>query len=246
MTIPLPRVITVDGPAGSGKSSVSFAIAADLGYLFVDTGAFYRAITLAALRAGLENADEQPLENLARHSRLDILPATGERQYTVLLNGEDVTEVIRESRVEASVSRVAALQAVRSVLNEKYRELATRGGVIMAGRDIGTIVLPDADLKIYLDASPEARAARRYKQRAANNQPANYDEILATMRARDAYDSGRTVDPLRRANDAYYLHTDHLSVEQVIEHLEQVIRTWKKSPVDVPSENPGLSSQPGR
>ncbi|MEP7285845.1 MAG: (d)CMP kinase [Chloroflexota bacterium] len=221
----LPRTIAIDGPASSGKSSVSFAVAQDLHYLFVDTGAFYRGVTLAAIRAELTNAHEAALVALAEHCTLDITPDldTDGRQYTLLLDSEDVTWEIRQPSVESHVSRIAAVGGVREVLNRKYRTLAEHGCVIMVGRDIGTVVLPNADLKIYLDASVEARATRRSLQRVAAGEQADYDEILAAMRQRDALDSQRAVAPLTQAADAHYLDTSHLDVDGVIKAIKQLI-----------------------
>ncbi len=221
----LPRTVAIDGPAGAGKSSICRVVARDLGYLFVDTGAFYRAVTLAVIRAGLLDADDAAIIRLTSQLNLDIVPQHD--QYAVLLNGEDVTQAIQQSGVDANVSRISAISGVRAVLNEKYRQLAARGPVIMAGRDIGTVVLPQADLKIYLDASPEARAERRYRQRIAGGQQANYDEILSSLRSRDASDSQREVDPLRRPSDATYVHTDDLDIESAIRQVKQIILNWQ-------------------
>lgn len=227
----LPRTIAIDGPAGSGKSSICAAVARELGYLFVDTGAFYRAVTLAAIQGGLVQADEPALINLAQRSSLDITPDrdADERDYTILLDGEDVTWAIHEAPVDANVSRISAMGGVRNVLNTRYRKLGERGPVIMAGRDIGTVVLPDADLKIYLDASTEARAERRYRQRVADGHEADLDEILNAMRSRDQYDSQREIAPLRRAPDARYIHTDHLDIDAVIQQVKQIILDWQPS-----------------
>ncbi|HLY26553.1 MAG TPA: (d)CMP kinase [Aggregatilineales bacterium] len=228
----LPHTVAIDGPGGSGKSSVAAVVARDLDYLFVDTGAFYRAVTLAALRQGKTEPDEATLTDIARHCDMDITPErdADNRDYTILLDGEDVTNKIRDPGVEAHVSRVSAIAGVREVLNEKYRALAARGRVIMVGRDIGTIVLPHADLKIYLDASPEARAERRYKQRVEAGLPADYDQILAALRARDAHDSQREVAPLTIAPDAYHFFTDDLDVAGVVHFLKQIILDWQKAP----------------
>ncbi len=225
----LPRTIAIDGPASSGKSAVSAALARELGYLFVDTGAFYRAVTLAAIEADSLDAGEAALVHIAEHCEMDISPDrdADAREYTVLLNGQDVTWNIRQPAVEANVSRVSAIGGVRKILAEKQRAMAMRGHVIMVGRDIGTIVLPDADLKIYLDASPEARADRRYQQRIAAGEQADYEAILASLRARDDYDSHREVSPLRIAVDAHYLHTDHLDVAGVVQALKQIILGWQ-------------------
>jgi CMP/dCMP kinase len=229
--VTLPKTIAVDGPAGSGKSSIGFMVAEELGYLFVDTGAFYRAVTLAALRANAADADEATVIELARCANLDITNDRGRdgRQYTVLLNGEDVSQTIREPAVELYVSRISAMPGVRDVLNRKYRELAGRGNVLMVGRDIGTVVLPDADLKIYLDASTEARADRRYRERIAAGKAINYDEILSAMQQRDWQDSKRGVAPLQRAVDAEYLNTNDLDMETAIEQVRNLIVNWQPS-----------------
>ncbi len=229
----LPKTIAIDGPGGSGKSSICGAIARDLGYLFVDTGAFYRAVTLAAIRANAVYADESTLIEITHRANLDITPDrdSDDRDYTILLDGQDVTRAIQRAEVDANVSRVAAMGGVRAALNEKYRQLASRGPVIMAGRDIGTVVLPDADLKIYLDASPEARAERRYLQRKAAGHAADYAEILAGLRKRDQVDSERAIAPLRQAADAQYLHTDHLDIDAVIQQVKQIILNWHQQQV---------------
>jgi cytidylate kinase len=227
--VALPRTIAIDGPAGSGKSSVSFAVARDLGYLYVDTGAFYRAVTLVAIQTGMLEADEASLVKVAQNAAMDITPDrnTDDREYTLLLNGKDATWEIRSPEVETHVSRISAVGGVREVLRDKQRAMATGGKVIMVGRDIGTVVLPDADLKIYLDASPEARAQRRYRQRITAGQPADYDDILAGLRSRDSIDSQRDVAPLRIAPDAKYVNTDNLDVETVIEQIKQIILNWQ-------------------
>jgi CMP/dCMP kinase len=223
--VALPRTIAVDGPAGAGKSSICSAVARDLNYLFVDTGAFYRAVTLAAIREKLVDAEEPAIVELAKHITLDIAPAD-DQDYSILLNGEDVTQAVRQPAVEANVSRISAMGGVRNVLNDRYRQLASRGSVIMAGRDIGTVVLPNADLKIYLDASAEARADRRYRQRVAGGHQADYNEILSAMRNRDEYDSQRAIAPLRRPPDAQYIDTDNLPIEAVIQRVKEVIQNW--------------------
>ncbi len=230
--MPLPRIIAVDGPAGSGKSSVSFAVARDLGYLFIDTGAFYRALTLAAIENNLADADENEIVALAQRVHIDVTADldNDDRQYTVILNGRDITWAIREYDVEANVSRIAAMASVRAWINVQQREIAARTQVIMAGRDIGTVVLPHADLKLYLDASPEARAQRRYQQSIAVGQ--TLEDITRDLRARDAYDSERTVDPLRQASDAVYVNTDDLIIDQVIEQVKAIITRWQDAPTE--------------
>ena len=224
----LPRTITVDGPAGSGKSTICYAIAQEFGYLFVDTGAFYRAVTLAALNAVLVEADESAVVDLARRVTLDITPDLNadNRQYTILLDHQDVTWEVRTDAVDAQVSRIASFNGVRAILNARYRELAAHGRVIMAGRDIGMVVLPNADVKIYLDASPEARAKRLYQREIANGRPANLEEILSAMRRRDHLDRQNTF----RAPEAHYINTDKLDAEGVIVEVRRIIANWKSTP----------------
>jgi cytidylate kinase len=227
--VALPKTIAIDGPAGSGKTSICFAVASELGYLFVDTGAFYRAVTLAAIREGIVEGSEAEIVALAERLHLDISAdwKDDNRQYTILLNGEDVTWAVRDAEVEAYVSRIAAMGGVRVVLNKKYRDLAKQGSVIMAGRDIGTIVLPDADLKIYLDASSEARAERRYRQRKASDDTVKYEDVLDALRKRDQLDSQRGIAPMVKAADAQYVSTDNLTIEGVVEQVKHIIQNWQ-------------------
>lgn len=229
---PLPSTIAVDGPAGSGKSAVSFAVAQQLGYLFVDTGAFYRAVTFLALARGLSFDDLEGLEHLARHVQLDMTPdldADG-RQYTLLADGRDITPCLHSPEVDAHVSIAAASTGVRAALLDAQRRIATRGRVIVAGRDIGTVVLPGADLKIFLDASLDQRAERRYAQRAAQGETADLAAIRRGLAERDALDSGRDAAPLLRAPDAVYLDTTLLSLEDSILAVLEIIRAWRPAP----------------
>jgi cytidylate kinase len=228
VTLSLPSTIAVDGPAGSGKSTVSFAVAQRIGYLFVDTGAFYRAITLLALEQHLDLHDSDQLVALTQRTSLDMTPdlADDGRQYTLLADDRDITHAIHSPEVDASVSIVAADRGVRAAILDTQRDLATRGKVIMAGRDIGTVVLPNADLKIYIDASVEKRATRRYEQRLRNGEPADLDAIRAGLIDRDDKDSSRAVSPLIRTPDAVYLDTSDLTFEEAIEAALQIIRDW--------------------
>lgn len=205
----LPPIIALDGPASSGKTTVAHAIAAQFGYLLVDTGAFYRAVALAALRANVPPSDAQTLVALAEQLQIELLPADGSAGvfYRLWLNGEEVTEALRSSEVEAIVSEVAAVRGVREVLNNTFRRLAAQyPRVIMVGRDIGTVVLPEAPLKIYLDAAPEVRAARRQQQIGERDAQA----VQQALQQRDQTDSQRAVAPLRPAEDAHYLDTSNL------------------------------------
>jgi cytidylate kinase len=228
VTLSLPSTIAVDGPAGSGKSTVSFAVAQRIGYLFVDTGAFYRAITLLALEQHLDLHNSDQLVALAQRTDLDMTPdlADDGRQYTLLADGRDITLAIHTPNVDAKVSIVAADRGVRAAILDAQRNLAARGRVIMAGRDIGTVVLPDADLKIYIDASVEKRASRRYEQRLRNGEPADLDAIRTGLIDRDCKDSTREISPLMRAPDAVYLDTSELSFEQSVEAAYRIIHEW--------------------
>ncbi|HML20096.1 MAG TPA: (d)CMP kinase [Aggregatilinea sp.] len=224
----LPTTIAVDGPAGSGKSSISFALAQRLGYLFVDTGAFYRAITLLALEQSISLDDPLRLTALAENADLDLSgPLLDDgRQYTILAGQRDITPLLSSTEVEACVSVISAVAGVRQALLDLQRSIGARGRVIMAGRDIGTVVLPDADLKLYLDASLDQRASRRYQQRLTSGQAANLDEIRAGLNNRDTIDSGRDVAPLLRAPDAIYLDTSDLSLDEAVDAAYRIVCDW--------------------
>lgn len=227
----LPRTIAVDGPAGSGKSTVSFALAQRLGYLFADTGAFYRAVTFLALEEELDTNQLDTITALARRVRLDMTPdlANDGRQCTILADGRDVTPYIHLPMVDANVSAVSAIPGVRDALLDVQRAIAARGQVIMAGRDIGTVVLPDADLKLFVDASLDQRAHRRYQQRILSGQPADLETIRKGLHRRDTIDSGRETAPLLRAPDAIYLDTSDLTFEESVEAAYQIVCQWQGS-----------------
>ncbi|MBL8051081.1 MAG: (d)CMP kinase [Anaerolineales bacterium] len=220
MTIP-PSIITLDGPAASGKSTIGRKLADELGYLFFDTGIMYRAVTWIALQHDMDLHDEEAITQMAQTAQIDIRPASKNdgRFCDVLLGDKDVTWDMRSSEVEASVSLVSAYAGVRKALSDKQRQIGLRGKVVMVGRDIGTVVLPEADLKIYLDASAEERAKRRYDEIIARGEKADYDEILKKMIERDHIDSTRAVAPLRPADDAVIINTDIPSAEQVFEQV---------------------------
>lgn len=212
-------VITIDGPAGSGKSTLGKSLAETLGYLYFDTGVMYRAVTWAALQQGISIGDEAAVTNLAENLPIDVRPPSMSdgRAYDVWVDGEDVTWQIRRSEVEANVSEVSAYPGVRRALTEQQRRIGLRGKVVMVGRDIGTVVVPEAALKIYLDASAEERARRRYQELKARGEKADQQAILRAMRARDHIDSTREMAPLRPAGDAVIISTDGLEAEQVLE-----------------------------
>jgi cytidylate kinase len=211
--------IAIDGPAGVGKSTVGEGVARRLGYLYVDTGAMYRALTWLALQRGIDLTDGPRLGQLARETSIEITPphiADG-RQYTVLVNGRDVTWDIRSPEVDQYVSQVSAHPEVRAVLVARQQELANARSVVMVGRDIGTVVLPHADLKIYLTASAEERARRRLRELATRDPAAipSFDALLADIQRRDFIDRRQ----MRPADDAVLVATDNLTAEQVIERI---------------------------
>ena len=217
----LPKTIAIDGPAASGKSTLAEKLADNLGYLLFDTGVMYRAVTLAALRTLQTVDNEAEVTRLAEKVQIDVQPPTRQdgRKYDVLLNGEDVTWQIRKPEVDANVSHVSAYPGVRLAMTAQQRRIGQRGGVVMVGRDIGTVVLPEAELKIYLDASVEERARRRFEEIQMRGENQTYHEILASMRHRDQIDSTRKVAPLRPAIDAVIINSDGLNIEQVLEKV---------------------------
>lgn len=222
----LPPVIAIDGPAASGKSTVGETLAERLGFLYFDTGAMYRAVTLAALVRGIPIDDEPAMAALAEALDIDIEPATvaDGRQYTVFVDGTDVTWEVRSPEVDAYVSDVSALAPVREAMVRQQRRIAEKGRVVMVGRDIGTVVFPEAPLKVYLDATPEERALRRFRELRARQQPADYDDILEAVRRRDAIDSEREASPLRAAEDAVHINTEGLDVDQVVAAIVPLAR----------------------
>jgi len=217
-----PITIALDGPAASGKTTVGERLAQQLNYLLFDTGVMYRAATLMALQRGTCIEDEAAVTTLAKELIIDVQPPTTDdgRLYTVLANGQDVTHDIRSSNVDANVSPVSAYAGVRTALTEQQRRIGARGRVVMVGRDVGTVVLPEADLKIYLDASPEERAHRRLKDCQARGEELTYRQVLAAVLRRDRIDSGREHAPLRPAEDAVVIDSTGLSVEQVLKRIE--------------------------
>jgi len=223
--MPLPSIIAIDGPAASGKTTVGKMLADELGYLFFDTGVMYRAVTWLVLERGAEPADEAVVTALAENSEIDIQPpsqADG-RNSDILIDDHDVTWEIRSPEVEANVSQVSAYPGVRRALSAQQRRIGQRGRVVMVGRDIGTVVLPEADLKIYLDASVEERARRRCLEIIQRGGQADYTEILGAMRLRDQIDSTRAVAPLRPAPEALILDSDRLNAEQVLAAIRELL-----------------------
>lgn len=222
-----PLRIAIDGPAASGKSTLAQRLAAYLGYAYVDTGVMYRAVTWAALQRGIPVTDENALTRLAEALDLDILPPTiaDGRPYTVLVEGIDITWALRSPEVDAAVSQVSAYPGVRRALTHRQRQIGLRGQVVMVGRDIGTVVLPEADLKLYLDADLETRAWRRYRELQDRGEAISFEEVLETMRQRDALDQGREVAPLRPAPDAIVLDTTAMGIEEVFQQVLALIES---------------------
>ena len=221
-----PTLIAIDGPAASGKSTIAAALARKLGYLYFDTGVMYRAAAWAALDRGVAISDEAAVTTLTESLQIDVKPPSADdgRQYDVLCDGVDVTWAIRSPEVDANVSPVSVYPGVRSALTAQQRRIGLRGSVVMVGRDIGTVVLPEAPLKIYLDASAEERARRRYAEvQARGDQSQTYEAILENVKQRDAIDSGRATAPLKAAPDAVIIDSTKLSIDEVVARVEQLI-----------------------
>jgi cytidylate kinase len=224
--MPIPNIVAIDGPAASGKSTLGRRLADSLGYLFFDTGVMYRAVTWGALQRGLEISDESAVTNLAETARIDIRPPSKDdgRACDILLDGADITWETRCPDVEANVSPVSAYRGVRQALASQQRRIGLRGRVIMVGRDIGTVVLPEADLKIYLDASAEERARRRYKEILQRGGQVDYEQVLTGVRNRDEIDSTRAFSPLCAAEDAVILDSEKLNADEVFTKVEALCR----------------------
>jgi len=211
--------IAIDGPAGAGKSTLARRLAGRLGFLYIDTGAMYRAVALWARRLGVAWDDAARLEQLARESRIELGP-----DGRVWLNGEDVSEAIRDPEISEGASRVSAIPGVRRALVEKQQQMGRQASVVMEGRDIGTVVFPEAEVKIYLDATPEERARRRMKDLAARGVAADFAQVLEEMRRRDQRDSTRADSPLRQAPDAIYVDSTGMSEDEVEQALLKIVR----------------------
>lgn len=224
--MPLPNIIAIDGPAASGKSTLGRRLADALGYLFFDTGVMYRAVTWGALQRDIPITDEAAVTALAETAQIDVRPPSQEdgRACDVLLDGADITWETRRPEVDANVSPVSAYAGVRRALTLQQRRIGLRGRVVMVGRDIGTVVLPEADLKVYLDASAEERARRRYLEIINRGEAADYEKILAGVRKRDEIDTSRAVAPLRPADDAVIIDSDQLDADQAFARVEALCK----------------------
>lgn len=215
------RAIAIDGPAGAGKSTIARKTAAKLGFIYVDTGALYRAIALAVIKQGISLKDMEQITALLKELKLALKYIDG--QQRVYLNGTDVSDEIRTSEVSNFVSPISAIGTVREFLFSLQQEIAAENDVIMDGRDIGTVVLPHADVKIFLTATAEERAKRRYDQLLEMGEQVDFQKLLAEMKQRDYNDSHREIAPLKQAEDAILVDTTGETLEQSIEKLEQVI-----------------------
>jgi len=213
--------IAIDGPAGAGKSSIARAAAANLGFIYVDTGALYRTVALAALKRGLKSEDKE--EIIALLPAIEVSMGFVDGEQRVFLNGEDVSEAIRLPEVSAAASTVSAIPEVRQFLFDLQRDMAKTNDVLMDGRDIGTVVLPDAQLNIYLTATPEERARRRYEQ-IKDKSDVTYEEVLKDLNQRDYQDTHREIAPLKQADDAVLLDTTNMSFDEVVKAIEDLAK----------------------
>lgn len=211
-----PRLIAIDGPVAVGKTTIGLLLAYRLGYSFVDTGTMYRALTWKALKLGINLEDEDKLARLAANTKIKFV---ANKNLGILVDGEDVSDEVRRPEVERGVSLVSKVIGVRRAMVKEQRRMAQRGRLIMAGRDIGTVVLPRAGLKIFLTASPEERARRRYLELSNQGETADYKVILNELLRRDEIDSQRAVSPLKPAEDAKIIDTESLSPEQVVQKI---------------------------
>lgn len=230
-------VVAIDGPAGAGKSTIARHLARHYGLLNLETGAMYRALALKALRVDAPLDDANALQRLAAET--DIQLESGENENRVLLDGEDVTGQIRNQTVTDAASRVSIFPAVRASMVKRQQEMATKGGVVMEGRDIGTVVFPDAEVKIFLDAAPEVRGMRRYDQIGQKGHPsAPPEEVIRDLRARDERDRNRADSPLKPAPDAFLLDSTNLTLDEALKAAESAVDAFlAKSCQTVPSRS---------
>lgn len=221
----IPSIIAIDGPAASGKSTVGALLAEKLGYLYFDTGVMYRVVTAVALARAIPIPDESAVTQLAEQVRIEFLPPAVRdgRQFTILADDADVTWKIRERIVDQNVSPVSAYAGVRRAMSAQQRRIGRNGHIVMVGRDIGTVVLPEADLKIYLDATEHERAQRRFLERQQRGEKVEFETVLREIRRRDEIDSSRSVAPLKKADDAVYLDSTGLSVPKVMERILAIV-----------------------
>lgn len=222
-----PTVITIDGPSGSGKGTLSQLLAKKIGFHLLDSGALYRLVALAALKQGVNIQDEQQVEKVA--AQLDVRFDITAEHTRILLSGEDVTRAIRSEIISMNASVVAAYPGVREALLKRQRDFRQLPGLVADGRDMGTTVFPDADIKIFLTASAEARAQRRYKQLVEKGEPVDINALIKDIQERDERDSKRTVSPLKPAADAILLDSTQMTIEEVLEAMLNLVKGGKPS-----------------
>jgi CMP/dCMP kinase len=226
-TLGTPTVITIDGPSGSGKGTLSQLLAKKIGFHLLDSGALYRLVALAALKQGVNIQDEQQVEKVA--AQLDVRFDITAEHTRILLSGEDVTRAIRSEIISMNASVVAAYPGVREALLKRQRDFRQLPGLVADGRDMGTTVFPDADIKIFLTASAEARAQRRYKQLVEKGEPVDINALIKDIQERDERDSKRTVSPLKPAADAILLDSTQMTIEEVLEAMLNLVKGGKPS-----------------
>lgn len=226
----MPNTVAIDGPSASGKSTIGGLLAEDLGYLYFDTGVMYRAVAAVALARGISPFDEEAVTRMAEALHIDVLPPTihDGRDVTVVADGVDMSWDIRRMEVEKAVTPVSAFPGVREAMRKEQRRIGEAGRVVMVGRDIGTVVLPDADLKIYLDATLHERARRRWLERQRRGEQITFDQVLADVERRDRGDSSRQHAPLKAADDAILVETTGLDVDQVMDRVALLIDHWRR------------------
>ena len=217
--MPKSSTIAIDGPVAAGKSAVGALLALRLGYRFIDTGVMYRALTWAALRDKIDPDDEEAVTALAQQTQIEVTNSDGLEGPRISADGQDVTGELRTREVEQGVSRISRFTGVRQAMVARQRAFALQGMLIMAGRDIGTVVLPDADLKIFLTASSEERARRRYRDMMENGQSPGFEQVLKELLDRDKLDTERANSPLRPADGAHILNTESIDLTQVVERI---------------------------
>ncbi len=215
-------IVAIDGPVGSGKTTSSKMVAEELGFTYVDTGAMYRAVTVAVLDRGIDPSDEVSVDGIL--DNIDVVLARDESGQKTLLDGADVSERIRDRDVTAAVSHVSAMKSVRGRMTAMQRSLGAEGGIVMEGRDIGTVVFPDAEFKIYVDASVEVRAERRYRELNAKGVAVELDKLVEEIKERDRLNSEREIAPLKKADEAIVLDTSGMSLDEQVAAIVAIVR----------------------
>ena len=217
----MPYVVAIDGPAGTGKGTVAKKVADRLNLIYIDTGAMYRAVCVKALKNKIEPEELEKIEKILKDISIKLIRENDTQK--VLLDGEDVTEQIRTPKVDSYVAKFAAIKQVREKMTPLQRAMRSEGNIIMEGRDITTVVFPDAEVKIYLDATVEERAKRRYKQNIEKGIDCTYEEVLKSIKERHILETTRKIAPLKKADDAVYLDTTKLSIEEVVQRIIGII-----------------------